>query len=93
MQVPPRDDASTLGHIPLFARLSQEELKALGLRVRMRSFKAGDIIFHRNDPGATFYVILRGVVKIFLSSEEGQEVVLIILKEGEFMGGAFTDRW
>ncbi len=86
MQPPPRDNISALSQVPLFARLSREELQALGLRVRMRSFKAGDIIFHRNDPGATFFVILRGVVKIFLSSEEGQEVVLIILKEGEFMG-------
>lgn len=86
MHLPLRDDFSALGHVPLFARLSREELQALGLRVRMRSFRAGEIIFHRNDPGDAFYVILRGVVKIFLSSEEGQEVVLIILKEGEFMG-------
>ena len=86
MQSPTRDSAAALSRVPLFGRLSPEEIQALARRVRFRSFRAGEIIFHRHDPGSTFYVIMRGVVKIFLSSEEGQEVVLIILKEGEFMG-------
>ncbi|MBI2886206.1 MAG: Crp/Fnr family transcriptional regulator [Chloroflexi bacterium] len=86
MQVIRPDYAAYLSQVPLFARLSPREIQVLATRVRHRTYKAGEVIFHKDDPGHTFYIIVDGLVKIYLESEEGQEAVLIILKSSEFFG-------
>ena len=86
MQVEHPDKVEILAKVPLFARLSPREASALAANVHPRSYKAGEIIFHKDDPGVIFQIILDGLVKIFVSSDEGQEAVLIILKGGEFFG-------
>lgn len=78
--------AMILAEVPLFARLSSEEIVGLSARAHVRSFKAGDLFFNKDDPGRTLFIILEGLVKIYLTSEEGQEAVLIILRSGEFFG-------
>lgn len=77
---------TVLAKVPLFKYLSQRDLDALAARARVQQFAAGSIIFQKDDPGQSLYVILEGLVKIYLSSEEGQEVLLVILQEGEFFG-------
>lgn len=86
MPADPAERATILGKVPLFARLTPREATALAARVNPRNYRPGEVIFHKDDPGLTFHIILNGLVKIFLTSDEGQEAVLIILKAGEFFG-------
>src|SRR5881227_1200790 len=75
-----------LKQVPLFADLADEEVRDLMTVARRRAFRAGEIIFHREDPGQVLYVIKEGKVKICLISPDGQEMTLTILGKGEYFG-------
>src|SRR5947199_9727709 len=78
--------AEYLRRLPLFARLPEGELAELGERVRTKTFRRGEMIFRKDDPGAHFYVVLEGAVKIALPGEFGQEALVALLRGGEFLG-------
>ena len=58
-----------------------------------RAFRAGEVIFHREDVGQVLYVIQEGKVNICLISPEGQEISLVVLGKGDCFGElAILDR-
>ena len=75
-----------LKQVPLFADLADEEVRELMTVARRRVYRAGEVIFHREDPGQVLYVIKEGKVKICLISPDGQEMTLTILGKGEYFG-------
>jgi len=54
--------------------------------VRRRRFRSGDIIFHRDDPGSTLYLLESGQVKVYVPTEEGKDIILAMLTPGQFFG-------
>jgi CRP/FNR family transcriptional regulator, dissimilatory nitrate respiration regulator len=75
-----------LSAIPLFEGLppdQQQELAAISLEKR---FKRGQTIFSEGDPGAGFFVVSSGKVKIYKLSFEGKEQILHIFGPGEPFG-------
>jgi len=85
--------AEHLRRLPLFARLPEGELAELGERVRTKTFRRGETIFRKDDPGAHLYMVLEGAVKIALPGEFGQEALVAIMRPGEFFGElALLDR-
>lgn len=77
---------ATLRRVPFLAILPDDELHGLAGRVRPRQYRAGTIIFHRDDPGTTLHIINSGLVKLVLASAEGREVTVAILGAGDFFG-------
>jgi CRP/FNR family transcriptional regulator/CRP/FNR family cyclic AMP-dependent transcriptional regulator len=71
---------------PLFAGLPEEELQTLAGRLGKRTFARGMILFHKDSPGQTLYLIESGLVRIFVLSENGQEMTLNIHGPGECFG-------
>jgi CRP/FNR family transcriptional regulator/CRP/FNR family cyclic AMP-dependent transcriptional regulator len=61
-------------------------LRELAAAMRRRSFRPGEVIFHRDDPGQVLYIIREGKVKIYITSPEGQEVVLAVFGPGDYFG-------
>lgn len=86
MQQPASDVATLLAGIPLFADLAPDELQSLGRRARRQVFQADETIFYQDDPGQSLYCVASGIVRIVLSSKEGREAVLVLLRPGEFFG-------
>lgn len=72
--------------VSFFADLADEDLRALMGLARKRTFRSGEIIFHRDDVGQVLYVIKEGKVKICLISPEGQEISLVVLGKGDCFG-------
>lgn len=62
------------------------DIARVAARMRRRSFRQGDIIFHKGDQGTALYLVEHGQVKIFTPSQEGREVVLSIFGPGDFFG-------
>lgn len=73
-------------HVELFAGLANEDIRELMAVARRRTFRSGEVIFHRDDPGQVLYVIKEGKVKICLISPDGQEIVLSVMGKGECFG-------
>ena len=78
--------AEHLRRYPLFAKLSDAELLSLAERARAKSFKRGEALFRKDDPGTHLYVVLEGSVKIALPGEFGQEALVSIMRKGDFFG-------
>lgn len=77
---------SLLAQIPFFSQLPAEAISDLSRRINRRRYEKDHIIFHKDDPGSTLYVILSGKVKITLPSPEGENVIVAILSTGDFFG-------
>jgi CRP/FNR family transcriptional regulator/CRP/FNR family cyclic AMP-dependent transcriptional regulator len=73
-------------HVELFAGLANEDIRELMAVARRRTFRSGEVIFHRDDPGQVLYVIKEGKVKICLISPDGQEIVVSVMGKGECFG-------
>src|SRR5690348_1093876 len=72
----------TLQKVPLFADLSDTEIKFLAQRAVPRQFSPGELIFSEGEPCAGLWVIEAGRVRIFKSSPAGREQVLAIEAPG-----------
>ena len=75
-----------LKQVSLFSGLSDDDLRELMAVTRRRTFRAGEVIFHRDDPGQILYIIKDGKVKICLTSPDGQEISLVVFGKGEYFG-------
>ena len=75
-----------LKNIPIFKNLSEDELKSIAERAIRKKFPRDSIIVQEADEGDSLMIILSGQVKVVLISEDGKEIILSILKEGDFVG-------
>lgn len=72
--------------IPLFNSLKDEEIEILAALLRRRSIKKGDVIFQKGDEGTALYAILRGCIKIIVTTPVGDKITVAILMDGDFFG-------
>jgi len=75
-----------LRDVPLLARLPEAELKALASRGRVRSYRAGAVLFREGDPGDALYLVVEGMVRVAVLSAGGVEATVALLGPGEFVG-------
>ena len=75
-----------LARIPLFADLPPEELDRLMAALDVVNLKSGDILFREGDIGEHLYIMVNGELEINMGSGTGNELVLNVLKEGEYFG-------
>ncbi len=78
--------AKTLQAIPLFSQLADDELARLAQLARERKYPKSSMILFEDDPGDALYVVLSGRVKVVLVGEDGREVILSIISDGDFFG-------
>lgn len=80
------DGRRLLGASVLFRKLASHERNELIARAHMRRFEAGDTIFLTGALDNSMMAILKGDVKISISSAEGKEIMLAIVHAGEVFG-------
>lgn len=78
--------AGRLRQVPLFQQLGDPELERICLASREKSYPKNSVILFEDDPGDALFVVLSGQVKVVLIGEEGREVILSILGDGDFFG-------
>jgi CRP/FNR family cyclic AMP-dependent transcriptional regulator len=78
--------AAIFENVPLFSGLGAKELKVLEGHASIRTYPRNTLIITEGDEASTLYVILSGQVKVFLSNEEGKEIVVNIQGAGEHFG-------
>jgi len=76
----------TLLNVPLFAHLSEAEIHRISQITRKKTYPKNSVIVFENDPGDALYVVDSGEVKVVLTGEDGREVILSVLGQGDFFG-------
>lgn len=77
---------AVLQKVPLFSQLAPPELDRVAEITRERSYPRNSVILFEDDPGDALYVVATGQVKVVLIGEDGREVILSVLGEGDFFG-------
>jgi CRP/FNR family cyclic AMP-dependent transcriptional regulator len=74
-----------------FAHLDEATLRELSPHGSARAFRKHVIVVNEGDDTNSLYVILSGRVKVFITGEDGREVVLNSMSVGEYFGELVLD--
>ncbi|MEK6769521.1 MAG: Crp/Fnr family transcriptional regulator [Gemmatimonadota bacterium] len=72
--------------VPLFTDLNEAELARFAEVTREREYPKNSVILFEDDPGDALYIVSTGQVKVVLIGEDGREVILSVLGDGDFFG-------
>lgn len=79
-------ESDLLERVPLLAALTDADREALARSATRRRYRRGDIIFQKDDPGHSLFIVARGSVRIYLPSAQGADLTLAVLGAGQFFG-------
>jgi len=71
---------------PLFQGLPEDELAAIARVAMMRRIPRNQSVVREGDHSDFVYFVLTGSLKVIVSDEDGREVILSILGQGELFG-------
>ena len=83
-----RDEEITrvLATTTMFGGLDHQLLEAVVSRGAVQHYRKGQILFAAGDPAESLYVVLEGLVKLYVVSEDGSEMNLGLLGPGLMFG-------
>ena len=81
-----KDIAECLDEIHVFSDLSREELEKVANLCTPRTYPKNSMIILEEEFGDTVFGIIIGTVKITRVNDEGKEVILALLGQGELFG-------
>jgi len=77
---------SILKEIPLLSSLSQSDQRKLSKKLIERKFSAGSDLMVQGDQGSEFFLIIKGRCKVMVRNDDGNEVEIAQLNEGDYCG-------
>jgi CRP-like cAMP-binding protein len=69
-----------LAQTELFGELDRATLQQVAEHAIRRSYKKGSLIFVQGDRGDALFVLVEGLLKVLVTSEQGDEMVLVTLR-------------
>jgi CRP/FNR family transcriptional regulator, cyclic AMP receptor protein len=81
-----KDDAALLHSTALFGAMPIEALERLAEKAMRRSYGRSEVIFREDDPGDALCIVIAGLVKVYRSSPDGDEMVLVTLGPSSVFG-------
>ncbi|HJW52432.1 MAG TPA: Crp/Fnr family transcriptional regulator [Burkholderiaceae bacterium] len=66
-------------------------VRELALRGQVRAFPKNAVIINEGDRGDSLYVILTGKVKVYVSDDDGREMILDTYSPGDYVGEMALD--
>lgn len=79
-------EADLLQRVPLLAALTDSDRQTLARSASRRRYRRGDIIFQKDDPGHSLFIVARGSVRIYVPSTQGADLTLAVMGPGQFFG-------
>jgi CRP-like cAMP-binding protein len=76
-------DFGRVAMLPLFAGLGRAQLASLLRHAPVRQVPRGRVLFVQGDPASHFFVVLEGWVRLSRQRQDGGEVTIGLLTEGE----------
>ncbi|MGH8103856.1 MAG: Crp/Fnr family transcriptional regulator [bacterium] len=75
-----------LHRIELFKGIADDDYRQMDRHSREASFKKGELIYSAGDASANVYMLKGGKVKMSRATDDGKEITLGILREGDVFG-------
>lgn len=75
-----------LGRSVVFGGLDEAELKRLAAISRETSLAPGEVLFEQGEESDGLYLVTEGIVRIYLTADDGREATINLLEEGEVIG-------
>jgi CRP-like cAMP-binding protein len=80
------DLAAWLGRTLLFDGLDHHELSRLAGIARETMLQTGEALFDQGDESDGLYLIVSGLVRIYLTADDSREATINLLEDGEVIG-------
>ena len=81
-----RMEITLLKQASLFKNLDEEQLRTIAQHMAVKNCLKNAMLFHEGEQPDALYIVLTGRVKIYVSDEEGKELVLGTLGPGDYFG-------
>jgi len=78
--------AAALQQTAIFGELRDSALRELAQVCLQRTYRRGQFLWYEGDPGDYLVVIVRGLVKVTVTSPRGDEMLLVTLGPSEVVG-------
>lgn len=75
----------------LFSHLDEASLRSLATHGIARSFRRNVVVVNEGDDTDSLYVLLSGRVKVFITGDDGREVVVHTMEAGDYFGELVLD--
>jgi len=75
-----------LKNVSLFSGLPEESINAVSALATTRTYPKNTIIISEGDDSDSLYAVLSGKVKVYLSDDEGKEIIINIHGSGDYFG-------
>lgn len=69
--------------LPYFSKVSSADMERIERAAVERIFARGEVLFLEGEPSLGLYVVKAGAVRVFKSSPEGREQVVMVAREGD----------
>ncbi|MFZ0179150.1 MAG: Crp/Fnr family transcriptional regulator [Candidatus Dormiibacterota bacterium] len=79
-------DEALLQNTSLFGTLPPDAVQRLAEKGVRRSYGRGEVIFREDDAGDALCVVVTGLVKVYRSSPDGDEMLLVTLEPSSVFG-------
>ena len=80
------DTGAVLRTTELFSGLDDDAAEQLAKLLVPRQFRRGQPLFHQGDPGNALFVVVDGTVVVYMTSEDGDRMVLTTLGPTDVLG-------
>ena len=75
-----------LRNVPLFSLVPEGQLLLLTRVLSRKAYPKNSTVIAAGDPTDALYIVISGRLKVIMSDNEGREVILANLNQGEFFG-------
>ena len=82
----PRVSTLLLRNIPLLALLSEAQCETAATSAQRRTVRRGQTIIAAGDRPNCLYIIVSGAAQAVLSDREGNNIIVAVLKSGDYFG-------
>lgn len=81
-------DRSLVRALPLFTRMSDDELDRLLARSSIRRVPIGEAVFEQGQKATQFFLLLHGRLKVMQVTPDGQQIIVRVVNPGDLFGFA-----
>jgi CRP-like cAMP-binding protein len=80
------DHSAWLGRTVFFNGLAAEDVARLASIAREVNLQPNEVLFQQDDESDGLYVIVNGILRVYLTAEDGREATINLLEDGEVIG-------